>query len=69
MLILEALHHHTEGRSLPVVASRMVTGMDPAGLSMPPLPHMSTPPRMSTPGASSHVPGHLGFSPAATTPR
>eukprot|EP00975_Prorocentrum_lima_P064300 12896707-Prorocentrum_lima.AAC.1 len=24
---------------------------------------------MSTPGASSHVPGQLGFSPAATTPQ
>eukprot|EP00975_Prorocentrum_lima_P027135 5704012-Prorocentrum_lima.AAC.1 len=36
---------------------------------MPPLPHMSTPPRMSTPGASSHVPCQLVFSPTATTPQ
>eukprot|EP00975_Prorocentrum_lima_P067178 12913434-Prorocentrum_lima.AAC.1 len=47
----------------------MVTGLDPAGLSMPLPPQMSTPPRMSTPGTGSHVPGHLGFSPAATTPQ
>eukprot|EP00975_Prorocentrum_lima_P051757 10840533-Prorocentrum_lima.AAC.1 len=43
--------------------------MDPAGLHVLPLPHMNTPPRMSTPGASAHVPGHLGFSPAAATPQ
>eukprot|EP00975_Prorocentrum_lima_P048965 10245058-Prorocentrum_lima.AAC.1 len=30
---------------------------------------MSTPPRLSTPGASSHVPSHSGFSPAAATPQ
>eukprot|EP00975_Prorocentrum_lima_P070469 12932172-Prorocentrum_lima.AAC.1 len=47
----------------------MVAEINPPGLSMPPLPQMSTPPRMSTPGASSHVPGRLGFSPAGTTPQ
>eukprot|EP00975_Prorocentrum_lima_P063694 12893053-Prorocentrum_lima.AAC.1 len=47
----------------------MVPTTGPGNLPMPPLPHISTPPRMSTPGASSHVPGQLGFSPAATTPQ
>eukprot|EP00975_Prorocentrum_lima_P000841 175160-Prorocentrum_lima.AAC.1 len=36
---------------------------------MSPLPQMNTPPRLSALGASSNVPGQLGFSPAATTPR
>eukprot|EP00975_Prorocentrum_lima_P047447 9920475-Prorocentrum_lima.AAC.1 len=30
---------------------------------------MCTPTRKSTPGASSHVPGCFGFSPAGTTPQ
>eukprot|EP00975_Prorocentrum_lima_P027793 5844252-Prorocentrum_lima.AAC.1 len=36
---------------------------------MPPLPQMCTPPRMSTPGASSNVPGYLACSPGSTTPQ
>eukprot|EP00975_Prorocentrum_lima_P018256 3846942-Prorocentrum_lima.AAC.1 len=33
------------------------------------MPQMSIPPRMSTPGARSNVPGHLAFSPGMTTPQ
>eukprot|EP00975_Prorocentrum_lima_P020150 4242028-Prorocentrum_lima.AAC.1 len=54
MMILGPLHRHTRGReNFAVVAGRMVSTMDPGILSVPPLPHMNTPPRMSTPGASS----------------
>eukprot|EP00975_Prorocentrum_lima_P062398 12885410-Prorocentrum_lima.AAC.1 len=51
------------------MAGGMVPDLDSSGLSMPPCPQMCTPPRMSTPGASSKVPGYLAFSPGRTTPR
>eukprot|EP00975_Prorocentrum_lima_P004775 1039491-Prorocentrum_lima.AAC.1 len=41
----------------------MVPTLQPRNLAMPPMPEMTTPPRTSTPGASSHVQGRLGFSP------
>eukprot|EP00975_Prorocentrum_lima_P059493 12473626-Prorocentrum_lima.AAC.1 len=47
----------------------MAPDINPSNLAMPPLPQMCTQTRMSTPGASSHVPDRLSFSPAGTTPQ
>eukprot|EP00975_Prorocentrum_lima_P050230 10521094-Prorocentrum_lima.AAC.1 len=43
----------TDERTVPVMAmaTRVVPDVRPSGLCMPPLPQMSTPPRMSTRGA------------------
>eukprot|EP00975_Prorocentrum_lima_P000637 125609-Prorocentrum_lima.AAC.1 len=47
----------------------MVPYLGPSALSMPPMPPMSTPPSMSTPGASSNLPGHLNCTPGVATPQ
>eukprot|EP00975_Prorocentrum_lima_P013981 2970622-Prorocentrum_lima.AAC.1 len=55
--------------SVMAMATRMVPYIRPSGLSTPPMPQMSTPARLSTPGASSNCQGHLAFSPGMTTPQ